>query len=563
MNMHDEAYLGHELVRQGLLSADQLRIAQAEQKNTRLALGALLTRLGFVSEASVTEIQSASLGHPTVRLNDLLPDPVALALVPHEIARRHLLLPLGVAGQGRTLLLAMSEPDNIVALDQLQRLLKEEWSLRIRLAGENELKQAIDRCYGHAFSLDRILHEVETGQVDYERLRHTDAEYSQPVVRLIDAILADAVHHRASDLHFEPEERFLRLRYRIDGVLRQVRSLHISFWPPMLVRLKVLSRMNIAEVRAPQDGRMSRSFSGHPIDFRTAVQPVLWGENFVARILDRQQGIVPLTGLGLAASELDRLLGMLARPAGLLLLTGPTGSGKTTTLYAILNHLNREQVHIMTLEDPVEYPLPMIRQTPISEAGKIGFASGVRSILRQDPDIILIGEIRDAETAEMAFRAAMTGHQVFATLHTKSAAGVFARLLDLGIPPELLADNLIGIVAQRLVRRLCPHCRHPVPATTDEAGLLGCTGTPTIYQAVGCEHCEHIGYRGRFSIMELLGMDEELDELAGQRASLRLIRQQARKRGFRPLAEAGAERVLDGSTSLAELARVIDLGRQP
>lgn len=562
MTPQDETRLADQLLAQGLLTTDQLSIAQAEQKRHPQALGKTLVHLGFVSEANITEIHSATLGHALVRLNDLLPDAQALRLIPREMARRHQILPLGFEQQGHTLLVAMSAPEDIVAHDQLQMLLKGNLAIEVRVAGENELKQAIDRCYGHELSLDRILAEIADGKLDEQGLHSSDAEYSQPIVRLIDAILADAVHRHASDLHFEPEERFMRLRYRIDGVLRQVRSVHISLWPAMLVRLKVLSKMNIAETRAPQDGRISRSFSGHRIDFRTAAHPVIWGENFVARVLDRQQAVVPLSSLGLPPKQLAELQQMLTRPEGMLLLTGPTGSGKTTTLYAVLSHLNHEGVNIMTLEDPVEQPLPRVRQTSVNESGKINFANGVRSLLRQDPDIILVGEIRDRETAEMALRAAMTGHQVFSTLHTNSACAVFARLHEIGVPDELMADNIIGVIAQRLLRALCPDCKRPYQANEDEARQLACSGTPTLYQAVGCPRCEHIGYRGRFAVMELLCMDEALDELLARRAPPHQIRQSARTRGFVPLAEAACQRVLAGDTSLAEVARVIDLGKR-
>jgi len=263
------------------------------------------------------------------------------------------------------------------------------------------------------------------------------------------------VKREVSDIHFEPEANFLRIRYRIDGMLRQIRALHKSYWPAMTVRIKVLSGMNIAEMRAPQDGRIGLTVSGRQVDFRVACQPTIHGENIVLRVLDRQKGIVPLEDLGLADEHLQRLKLMIARPEGIILVTGPTGSGKTTTLYSVLNHINTEGIHIMTLEDPVEYPMALVRQTSVAETSKLDFANGIRSMMRQDPDVILVGEIRDADTAEMAFRAAMTGHQVYSTLHTNSAVGTIPRLLDIGVLPDIMAGNIIGIVAQRLVRKLC------------------------------------------------------------------------------------------------------------
>ncbi|HUY03510.1 MAG TPA: GspE/PulE family protein, partial [Rhodocyclaceae bacterium] len=324
--------------------------------------------------------------------------------------------------------------------------------------------------------------------------------------------------------------------------------------------IKVLCGMNIAETRAPQDGRMSSTIDGRPVDFRAAVQPTLHGENLVLRILDRHRTRLALDQLGLDEVELELLLTMIARPEGIVLVTGPTGSGKTTTLYSILGHINCEAINVMTLEDPVEYPMPMIRQTSVAEAAKLDFANGIRSMMRQDPDVILVGEIRDLQTAEMAFRAAMTGHQVYSTLHTNSAIGVVPRLIDIGIAPDIMAGNIIGVIAQRLVRRLCPHCRSPYRAEVKEQRLFGLErAAPLLYRAVGCAACDFQGYRGRLPIMELLRMDGDLDELVARHATSREIRNAALGKGYRPLADDGLRRVLDGSTSLAEVARVLDL----
>ena len=293
------------------------------------------------------------------------------------------------------------------------------------------------------------------------------------MVRLVDALLVDAVKRGASDIHFEPEYAFLRIRYRIDGVLETVRSLHKTYMPGITVRIKVISDMNIAETRAPQDGRLSLTLNGRPIDFRVSTHPTIHGENIVLRILDREKSIISLDKMNLPTATLTRLSLMLARPEGILVVTGPTGSGKTTTLYSLLSQVNDETVNIMTLEDPVEYPLTLMRQTSVNEAVKMDFANGIRSMMRQDPDIILVGEIRDHDTAEMAFRAAMTGHQVFTTLHTNSALGAFPRLLDIGILPDIMAGNIIGVIAQRLVRVLCVHCKEAYAPTLEERQVLG------------------------------------------------------------------------------------------
>ena len=554
--------LGQILILQGILSEDQLRIALLEQMKSNQPVGKLLVSLGFVSEATLRDALSESLGKQSIDLSRAVVDPSSLKFVPRDLAKRHHMLPLDFNELDRRLTLAISDHNDLVALDKVRAFLPEGAEIDTLLAGESEISRAIDQYYGYELSIDGILHEIETGEIDWTSLQASSDEYSQPVVRLIDSILTDAVKRDASDIHFEPEQNFLRIRYRIDGILRQIRSLHKSYWPAMAVRVKVMAGMNIAEMRAPQDGRINLTISGRMVDFRAASQPTIHGENIVLRILDRQKGIVPLEGLGLAQDHIDQLKLMIARPEGIILVTGPTGSGKTTTLYSILNHINSEGINIMTLEDPVEYPMAQIRQTSVAEAAKLDFASGIRSIMRQDPDVILVGEIRDHDTAEMAFRAAMTGHQVFSTLHTNSAAGAIPRLLDIGILPDIMAGNIIGIVAQRLVRRLCPHCKLAAPAEPHELRLFGLPGEgnrPMLYRPTGCEACDFQGYKGRLSILELLRMTPDLDELVARRATAREVRLIAQRQGFRPLAEDGLRRVLDGSTSIEELGRVVDL----
>jgi len=559
---HAHQPIGQTLIALGLISTDQLHIALREQTRTREIIGRQLVRLGFLSEATLRDALARSLDQTSADLSGLLPDAEALALVPRQAARRLGLIPLSYDALQRHLVVAASNTGDIVAQDQLRSLLPGGATVELRLAGDSEIACAIDLLYGHELSIDGILHEIETGEADTASLTGRGDTYAQPVVRLIDALLADAVKRGASDLHFEPEAAFLRIRYRIDGLLRQIRALHKSYWPAMAVRIKVMAGLNIAETRAPQDGRISLSVSGRPVDFRVSTQPTIHGENIVLRVLDRQKGIVGLHELGLSDARLELLKLMIARPEGLILVTGPTGSGKTTTLYSILGHINAEGINIMTLEDPVEYPMAQIRQTAVSDAARLDFANGVRAMLRQDPDVILVGEIRDGDTARMAFQAAMTGHQVYSTLHTSSAIGAIPRLLDLGIVPDILAGNLIGIVAQRLIRRLCPHCREAYPAADYEMRLLGSAGNatrPTLFRATGCPQCDFQGYRGRLAIMELLRLDPDLDELIARRATARELHHAAASRGFTRLADDGTRRVLDGDTSLEELARVVDL----
>ena len=554
--------IGQTLIHLGLISKDQLHIALREQGRSGEILGRQLVRLGFLSETTLRDALARSLGRPCADLSKLLPDAEALALVPRQLAKRLHLIPPSYHASQRHPVIASSDVDNIVALDQLRNSLPPGTEVDILLAGEAEIAQASDQLYGHELSIDGILNEIESGESDPFGQPARGSEYAQPVVRLIDALLTDAVKRGASDLHFEPEAAFLRIRYRIDGLLRQIRALHKSCWPAMAVRLKVMAGLNIAETRNPQDGRISLQVSGRPVDFRVSTQPTIHGENIVLRILDRQKGIVDLDALGLTDPQLDLLKLMIARPEGLILVTGPTGSGKTTTLYSILGHINAEGINIMTLEDPVEYPMPMIRQTAVADAARLDFANGVRAMLRQDPDVILVGEIRDEDTARMAFQAAMTGHQVYSTLHTSSAIAAIPRLLDLGILPDILAGNVIGIVAQRLVRCLCPACREARPAHDYEMRLLGLTAAserPLLHEARGCPQCDFQGYRGRMAIMELLRMDPELDELVARRATAREIREAASRKGFRPLADDGARRVLEGATTLDELCRVVNL----
>ncbi len=550
--------LGELLVQQELITPDQLNIALAEQRVTPVPLGRLLVRLGFVTDAAIRDTMARTVGREVIDLAQVVADPEALKFAPQDFARRHHLLPIAFDAAEQSLTIAITEIFNVVALDQLRALVGPNVRINTLLAAEAQLEEYIDHFYGYELSVDGILREIETGEIDYQSLQAGVDGYTQPVVRLVNALLVDAVKRGASDIHFEPEYAFLRIRYRIDGVLETVRSLHKSYLPGITVRIKVMSEMNIAEIRAPQDGRFSLTLNGRPIDFRVSSQPTIHGENIVLRVLDREKSIIGLDRMNLQENTLTLLKRMLGRPEGILIVTGPTGAGKTTTLYSLLAQLNDESVNIMTLEDPVEYPVTLMRQTSVNEVIKMDFANGIRSIMRQDPDIILVGEIRDHETAEMAFRAAMTGHQVFATLHTNSAIGAFPRLLDIGIQPDIMAGNIIGIVAQRLVRILCPNCREPYAPSDEELQVLG-QEAAQIYRPVGCRQCNHKGYKGRTAIMEILVMDGDLDELVARRATAREIRAVALTKSFRPLAEEAVKRVLDGTSSLAEVTRAVDL----
>ncbi len=551
-----------ELERSGLITQDQAEIAWTEHEKRGGSLSDILVSLGMLSVDDLTAIMATASATEIIRLGDMVPDSRATRLIPKALAQHYDVFPVTFDATERQLTVAIADTNDVVAMDQCRSAVPAEISLAWRLASKTDIKDAIDRFYGYVLSIDDILKGLRTGKMDDAALSLRGAEaFAHPIVRLIDALLADAVHEGASDIHFEPEIGFLRIRYRIDGVLRQVRVLHKQYWPGLSTRLKVLSGMDIAETRAPQDGRISKLIGGHDIDFRAAVQPTIHGENFVLRVLDRRKSIVRMDQMGLSDNHMNTLRLMLARPYGIVLVTGPTGSGKTTTLYSILGEMNTEGVNIMTLEDPVEYPMPRVRQASAADNPKMDFANGIRSMMRQDPDIILVGEIRDQETAEMAFRAAMTGHQVFSTLHTNSAVLAIARLIDLGIPVSVMTGNLIGIVAQRLVRLLCRTCKEPYEAGTVEKTLLGVPPNQplTLHRAVGCPECKGQGYRGRNSIMELLRFDLGLDDLLSRNARSVELLAHARSNGFTTMAEDGLSRVLAGTTSLEEVARVVDL----
>ena len=553
--------LGELMVQQGLISQDQLRIALIEQETNNIPLGRQLVRLGFVSENMVRDLVAHTIGQESIDLSTVVADVDALTMVPEDFSRRYHLLPVAYEDATKTMIVAMADMFNVVALDQLRAMLGGQIQLKPLLAAEAQLEEHIDQFYGYELSVDGILREIETGEIDYQSLTADGEEYTQPVVRLVGALLMDAVKRGASDIHFEPEFAFLRIRYRIDGVLQQVRSLHKSYWPGVAVRLKVISGMDIAETRSPQDGRLNMNLCGRPIDFRVSSHPTIHGENIVLRVLDRERSIIPLERMGLRTATLEQLKLMMTRPEGILVVTGPTGSGKTTTLYSLLSHKNTEAVNIMTLEDPVEYPVTQMRQTSVAEVNKVDFANGIRSIMRQDPDIILVGEVRDADTATMAFRAAMTGHQVFTTLHTNSALGAIPRLTDIGISPDIMAGNIIGIVAQRLVRVLCPHCKEPSKPTDDQRKILGVKRNEAIqiFKHKGCKRCNQTGYRGRMAIMELLRIDSDLDALIARRAHFDELKKVALDKGFSTLSDDGVRRILEGYTSIDEVMRVIDL----
>ena len=531
----------------GQLSKDQLQIGLIESQNTGDSLKKSLLRLGFVTEALIKSAEQQITGSRSIVLADYLPDSEALNLIPAEFSRRAQLVP--VSFKDNTLLIAIADLYNLPVHDRLKSTLDSSITVDLVLAGEREIAETIDRFYGFELSIDGIFHEIETGEI--EREINDGHEYHQPVVRLVNAILSDAVKRGASDIHFEPEAGFVRIRYRVDGVLRQIRSFHMDYWAALVVRIKVLAELNITETRAPQDGHLSMNVSGGMIEFRVACMPTLHGENLVLRILDRQKGIVPLDVLGIPDDILNGLLVSMQRPEGLILITGPTGSGKTTTLYSMIAHKSDEKINVMTLEDPVEYPMSLLRQTSVNEQVKLDFGTGITSLLRQDPDVILVGEIRDAQVSDMVFRASMTGHQVYSTLHTNSAIGALARLKDLGVSPVTIGANVISIVGQRLVRKLCVNCRSVDEEQSSDTDQ-------TIYRAAGCDKCDWQGYSGRIAVMEVLRFTPQIAEMVVADVSPGELLKCAKADGYTSMAEEAMKLVHNGVTSITEVSRVID-----
>lgn len=581
------------LIESGAVSEDQITIALTEQRQRGGSLEDNLIRLGFVSGAILRDVLGGALGIESVDLARTIPDARAIQAIPVQVARRFLAVGLTLDEKMTPTILrvAMVDPFDVIALDHIRSLIGEGTGIVSVLASRADIEEFIDRYCDHDLSITGILDELEQDGSAGADNEAEGVEYTRPIVRLVDGLLFDAVRQEASDVHFEPEAGFLRVRYRIDGVLRQVRSLHREYWSAIAVRLKVMSGMNIAETRAPQDGRMTLSVGGREIDCRVSSLPVTYGENIVLRVLDRSRGIVSLDALDMSAESLAEIHRMMERPSGVILVTGPTGSGKTTTLYSMLVHLDHEGVNIMTLEDPVEYPMSRIRQTSINESIKFGFADGVRSLMRQDPDIILVGEIRDSDTATMAFRAAMTGHQVYSTLHSSSAITAIPRLLDIGVSAGALAGNIIGIVAQRLVRRLCPSCRIPTDGVESPSTAFTLDGSPSSltdfpaaaeacatantscyaasecsgtgrrnYRAVGCDECDHQGFRGRMALTEVLRFDDEIGDLVARGATPREMLEAATRKGFISLADDARRRIADGSSTVEEVSRMVDPG---
>ena len=550
--------IGERLISLGLISKDQLEIALLEQTKSKKLLGAILIAMNFITESALGEVLAESSGSERFDAKTTILDTSLIAMVPRDICIRNKVIP--IEQSGGVIKLAMVDVYNVLAIDQVRRHLDKSAKIVPVYCTETEVVELIERYYNYDLSIDGILREIETGIRERSQMDGREESYVNPTVRLVNALLIDAIRQGCSDIHFEPEGSFLRLRYRIDGALQQIRSFHRDYWPSMLVRMKIMSGMNIAETRSAQDGRINMVALGREVDFRVATQPTVHGENVVLRILDKSRSLVPIDGLGFSQHNLDLLKRCIKRPEGIIVVTGPTGSGKTTTLYSVLSYINSIDVNIMTLEDPVEYQLPLIRQTNVRE-GTIDFQSGIKSLMRQDPDIIFLGEVRDQETAIMAIRAALTGHQVYTTLHTNDALGTIPRLGDIGVPAHLISGSLICAMAQRLARRLCRSCKRPRPATPEECHIMKIdpANPPTVHEAVGCEACGFKGYKGRLGIHEIMRIDAGLDELIATGATRNTLMEYALANGFVPMVQDGISKVLSGDIDIPELINTVDL----
>jgi type II secretory ATPase GspE/PulE/Tfp pilus assembly ATPase PilB-like protein len=557
----DRQRIGDQLVSMGLITPDQLNVALQEKKISGRMVGEILVELGFIDAETLSDFLSESSGFSVFDPKSTIIDSEALNLIDKKIAQKHHILPVSIADD--QLMVAMADPYDVVALDTLKARLRKGLKVKPMVTTPQVLADAIDAAYGYASSVNAILKELEgrdPDELDDITSLTEEEAYSHPLVRLVNALIFEAVKIGASDLHFEPEENFVRLRYRLDGVLSTVQILHRQHWNGVAQRIKLMASLNIADKLTAQDGRIQMSVAGRDVDFRVSSLPTVHGENIVMRVLDKQSSIMTLAELGFSELNLENIKKSQKRPEGIIIVTGPTGSGKTTSLYSMLNEINSVDVNIQTLEDPVEYSLPMIRQTQVRE-GILEFADGIRAMLRQDPDIIFIGEIRDKTTAEMALQAAMTGHQVYTTLHTNDSFGALPRLFDLGMVPGMVAGNIISVFAQRLTRKLCPNCKEGYTANEEECQLLGVDSSPEIFKARqgGCDQCAGQGYKGRTALAEILMFDEEMDEVVAHKGTKAELKQLAVAKGFKNMKDDGMLKILEGITSFEAVSKVVDI----
>jgi type IV pilus assembly protein PilB len=558
--MREKKSIGESLVEEGIITLEQLKEAEEEGKISGKSLRKILINKGFITEEDFVEFLSNKLKIPKINLNNYLIDPQIIELVPEELARKHKLIP--VLKVGNRLTCAMVEPWNIFALDEV----REKTGLVVEpvVATEKEVKKALDEYYGVKGNMEEIVEAISKkdlisskGELDVKEL---EGIVEEPVViKLVNLIIMQAVKEKASDVHIEPEEDKLKIRFRIDGILHQFPSPPKHFHSAIVSRIKIMANLDIAERRKPQDGRFNIKMEGRQIDVRVSCVPTIYGENIVLRLLDTSNMLLELSQLGFSQEVLEKYEKLITHSHGIILVTGPTGSGKTTTLYASLNKINTVEKNIITIEDPVEYKIEGIRQIQVNPKVNLTFDQGLRSVLRQDPDIIMVGEIRDLDTAETAIHAALTGHLVFYTLHTNYACGAITRLIDMGVEPFLVSSSLIGVLAQRLVRRICEDCREeytPSSEILEEIGLKEKEGV-RFYRGRGCSKCKNQGYRGRIGIFELMVPNDKIRNLTVAKAPLEEIRKEAILSGMVTLKDDGIEKIKNGLTTIEEVLRVI------
>jgi type IV pilus assembly protein PilB len=556
------------LVKENLLTSEQAARATAEQRRTSERLAAVLKRLGYLSEDDLLDFLSRKYGIPVINLSRVEVTEEIIRLVRKEIVQKYQVFP--VRKVGNTLTLALSDPTVILAIDDVQFAT----GLHVIpvLASDTAIKEAIDKAYtDSAAKLDEILQKEQ--QVGADALEVVDRSANKvdiselgeeageaPVIRFVNLILADAIRKRASDIHLEPYEKVFRVRYRIDGVLHDVMAPPKQMEAAILSRVKIMANMDIAERRLPQDGRISVKFSSKEVDLRVSSLPTIFGEKIVLRILDKSGVVLDLQKLGFEDDDLEHFRRVILTPYGMILVTGPTGSGKSTTLYAAVSTINSPEINILTAEDPVEYNLPGVNQVHVREDIGMTFQAALRAFLRQDPDVILVGEMRDTETAQIAIRAALTGHLVFSTLHTNDAPSTVTRLLDMGIVPFLVSSSILMVVAQRLCRRICVECREqielPLSVLLDVGFKPEEAESVKVFKGVGCSACANTGYRGRMAIHEILYINPELQEAIVKQRPANEIKEVAIKHGMRTLRQAGLRKVAMGVTTLDEIIRV-------
>lgn len=544
--------LGELLLESGIITEAELQAALEEQRHSRRKLGDILLSQGAMTEHQLIEVLEFQLGIPHVTLSRFQIDPKLAQIVPETLARRYQALP--IRADGRKLMVAMTDPLDLLVIDDLR--MSTGFTIEPAIISQGELQLGIARLYGLQNSMNEMINDLNgEGHIEVEESAITDED--SPVVRLVQQMIEQAVRLGASDIHVDPMDTQVVIRYRIDGMLRNERSIPKTMQGVVTARLKIMGNLNIAERRLPQDGRIKLSVDGKGIDIRLSSLPTVHGEKIVMRLLDTTSGIKGIEKLGMTQHNLTLFKRMIEKQHGIVLLTGPTGSGKTTTLYSALQHLNQEQSNIITVEDPVEYMLEGVNQMQVHTAAGLTFAKGLRSILRQDPNIIMVGEIRDYETAEIAIRASLTGHLVFSTLHTNDAASTVVRLRDMGIEPYLISSSLIGVVAQRLVRRICPDCRTAYTPDLQERIYLERIGVQadTLYRGTGCGTCGKSGYRGRMAIHEVLYLDDELRAAIVKGVPIQELRRYTGEQGMRSLFEDGLLKMQEGKTTLQEILR--------